>query len=594
MSATTIGGMGVTLGLNYAGFNAGIVAVGNVVGSLTGKFGGLVKAGLGLAGIAGIGKLMSTAFKGFTGSEESLLTYEALLGSADRAKKFKEEIKDFGDSTSFGDGVGAAAKELLKFNVGADEIIPSLKQLGNIAAGLDVPLEGLATIFGEVKYKGELSKKQLISLTEQGVPLVQELMKTMHLSESSVLGLVDSGKIGFAEFQSALASATGEGGNFFGMMERRANTTQGLMGRVVDQAGDVVGKLGSVLGDRVSAMFGTKGGMSAIFDWLQEVEEGVKNMGPWFDNVILVFQAAGDVISSVWSGVSSVFTGMWDVVGSVFDSMGVTVGGFRDLFIEAMLSVRFTFNNFGSIAELIFEKFKLGLALMGNDAWHLFSVNIPELLGWLGRNWKGVFTDLYEMTITIFTNIGKNIWNFFTNIPGLIAGTVSFKDIWTPLTEGFETSIKETLQFTKREYTQFEKDQIQKIGNLEAALGAKKEKFFAEEMARLNGMKQGTFVTDFVKDVAFGKGKDPLKTSNSELAKVSKASEVKFSGAFDAGSKEAYNVLLRSRYGDTGGPANRTAKATEETVKAVKSVKDAIKEIPGISFAVGSLNVGGS
>jgi hypothetical protein len=590
--STTIGNLAVILSANAAGFTQGFAAAQKTAGSFIGTMGMMAKTAGTIVGIGTAASIVQTAFKGFTGAEESRITFQALLGDAEKAKKFKAELKDFGDMTPFGDGVGAAAKELLKFNVGADEIIPSLKQLGDIAAGLDVPLEGLATIFGEVKYKGELSKKQLVSLTEQGVPLVQELMKTMNLSEGSVLSLVDQGKVGFAEFQSALASATGAGGNFFGMMEARANTTKGLMGRIVDQTGDVVGKLGSVIGDRVSAMFGTKSGMSAVFDWLQEVEEGVKNMGPWFDNVILYFQTVGDVITSVWTGVSAVFTGVWDTVGSIFDSMGATVGGFRDLFIEAMLSVRFTFNNFGAISELIFEKFKLGLALMGNDAWHLFSVNIPELLGWLARNWKGVFTDLYEMTITIFTNIGKNIWNFFTNIPGLIAGTVDFKDIWTPLTEGFETSIKETLQFTKREYTQFEKDQIAKIGNLDAALGAKKEKFFAEEMAKLNGAKQGSFVTDFVKDVAFGGGQG--KQMNGELAKVSKASEVKFSAAFDRGSKEAYNVILRSRYGDSGAPANRTAKATEDTVKAVRSVEKAIEKIPSNSITAGSLNVGGS
>jgi hypothetical protein len=228
-----------------------------------------------------------------------------------------------------------------------------------------------------------------------------------------------------------------------------------------------------------------------------------------------------------------------------------------------------------------------------NDTVYLFTDTIPRTLRWFQENWFEVFRDVANYTMTVFSNLGENIWKFIKNIPGLLAGTVSLQDIWTPLTEGFQATIKTALVLPEREMTDFEKRAAARLESLRESLAQRKAAFFATEMGQAVKIGVESALAGAVGATAGLKlgGKPP-----GELAQVSKASEVKFTGAFDRGSKEAYNVLLRSRYGDSGAPANRTAKATEETAKQTRAVAQGIaalvSEVQGI--AVGSLNLGGN
>lgn len=575
MGGTTIGGLGVTLGLNYAGFTAGIGAVSNSVGGLVSKFSQLGKAGLAMAGISTVAAVISKAFTGFQKSEESLITFTALLGSADRAKAFKKELKDFGDLTPFGDSVSAAAKELLKFNVPSKEVVPILKQIGDIAAGVGTPLDELAGVIMENGYRANISSKQLISLSRMGVPIVQELSKTMGLSQGAVVQMANEGSLKFEHLMGAIKSATAEGGNFHGIMDASANTLGNLWGRTIDQIGDVFAKIGSVVGGKIESVFDSKGALGSIFEWLQEVEEGVANMGPWFDYAGLVIETFGEIWKTTWSGISTVFEVAWSAVSLIFTEMNDAVGGFRNIFVESFLAVKFVFQHFGEIMAFEWELLKVGLYAFGADVWHLFTVNIPEVLKWFGRNWSKVFTDLWNWTATVFSNLGENIWNIFKNLPGLIAGTVEWGDIWKPLTEGFKTSIEEGLALTKRDLTAWEKDTIAQAERMRAELAHKWTEFFAAGTAKFNF---GPVMRDIAAGVVAGVAKE--ETSREGLggiaAKAGKESERKYAGAYEYGSKEAYTLIAKNRDFDL---ARTTAKATEDTAKNTKGLLPKLTEI---------------
>lgn len=216
------------------------------------------------------------------------------------------------------------------------------------------------------------------------------------------------------------------------------------------------------------------------------------------------------------------------------------------------------------------------MTVFGNDAVHLFMVNIPEILGWFSRNWVNVFTDVWEFTKTVFVNIGKNIWDFITSIPELIAGTKSFSDIWTPLTDGFKTSITEALKVTKREFNDNEKSLIASVANTEQKLSESWTDYFANGKkgmaAALEGRQKKAEEVD--------KFQYPEKTVGGALSqKNSKSQEAKYAGAIEAGSKEAYNVILRSRNLDFNAPAQQTATSTKELVKQGKKAEKQFDEI---------------
>ena len=68
-----------------------------------------------------------------------------MLGSASQATKLLSELSHFAKGTPFGlTEIRENAKQLLAMNIQSSKLIPTLKMLGDISAGLNVPLQRLA------------------------------------------------------------------------------------------------------------------------------------------------------------------------------------------------------------------------------------------------------------------------------------------------------------------------------------------------------------------------------------------------------------------------------------------------------------------
>jgi len=59
------------------------------------------------------------------------------------------------------------------------DLLPTLKSLGDVSAGLSVPLERLALNYGQVIAQGRLTGRELRDFTIAGVPLLDELAKML-------------------------------------------------------------------------------------------------------------------------------------------------------------------------------------------------------------------------------------------------------------------------------------------------------------------------------------------------------------------------------------------------------------------------------
>lgn len=80
-----------------------------------------------------------------------------MLGSAEKADKLLRELSNFAQTTPFElTGIRDTAKQLLAMGITQERILPTLKSLGDVAAGLSVPLERLGLAYGQVIAKGKL------------------------------------------------------------------------------------------------------------------------------------------------------------------------------------------------------------------------------------------------------------------------------------------------------------------------------------------------------------------------------------------------------------------------------------------------------
>jgi tape measure domain-containing protein len=181
-------------------------------------------------------------------AEQNQVAFEVMLGNAQKAQQLTEELRQFAASTPFElPGITAAARSLLAFGVEAKDIQSEMKRIGDIASGVNMPLEELAELYGKAKVQGRLFAEDLNQLTGRGIPIIQELASQFGVAESEVRKLVEEGQFGFSNLQQAFAKLTSEGGRFGGMMERQSQTLAGRFSTLKDEVNTAMQEMGTAL-----------------------------------------------------------------------------------------------------------------------------------------------------------------------------------------------------------------------------------------------------------------------------------------------------------------------------------------------------------
>lgn len=167
--------------------------------------------------------------------EQTRIALDTMLGSQEKASALLKEISAFAAATPFEmPEVATGAKNLLAFGFAQEQIIPTLRQLGDIASGVSMPMTELAEIYGKARVQGRLFMEDINQLTGRGIPVIQALASTMGVAEADIRKLVEEGKVGFPQLEAAMASMTGEGSKFGGMMEKQSKTLNGQLSTLGD------------------------------------------------------------------------------------------------------------------------------------------------------------------------------------------------------------------------------------------------------------------------------------------------------------------------------------------------------------------------
>jgi len=197
------------------------------------------------ASSAAIGYLLNKAGE----DEQTKIAFETMLGSAELAEEKLKELKEFALKTPFElVGLKDATKRLLAYGFEADRLIPTLSALGDISAGVGqdkLPLLILA--LGQVRAAGKLTGMELRQFTENGVPMLEQLSKTLGKPVKEIQAMVSKGQIGFGDVEKALFSLTQEGGRFFNLMAKQSKSLLGLWSNFQDWVGMLAVDIGDGL-----------------------------------------------------------------------------------------------------------------------------------------------------------------------------------------------------------------------------------------------------------------------------------------------------------------------------------------------------------
>ena len=173
------------------------------------------------------------------------VAFRTMLQSEEKASSLIADAVDFAAKTPFSlQGVASGIRQLLAYQVAAEDAIDTVEMLGNVAAGLSMPLGDLVYLYGTLKSQGRAMLVDIRQFAGRGVPIYEELSKVLGVSVQEVNGLISAGKVGFPEVEQAFKNMTSAGGMFYNLMQEQSKTITGQISNLEDAFSQMLNNIG--------------------------------------------------------------------------------------------------------------------------------------------------------------------------------------------------------------------------------------------------------------------------------------------------------------------------------------------------------------
>jgi chromosome segregation ATPase len=227
-----------------------------------------------LLGGLGFEQLTSSIFNTRSQFQQLEISFNTMLGSADKSKQLMDELIQTAAHTPFDmSSITSGAKQLLAYGTEAKDVNKTLVQLGDIASGLNIPLGELVYLYGTTVSQGRMFTMDLRQFMGRGVPLAEEFGKILHQNTTEVQESVSKGKVTSDIFKEAIANMTQAGGRFGGLMEQQSKTLEGQWSNI----GDSIQQMFNEIGKKSEGVFSS--GLSIISAMVENWQEVIKVIG---------------------------------------------------------------------------------------------------------------------------------------------------------------------------------------------------------------------------------------------------------------------------------------------------------------------------
>lgn len=199
-----------------------------------------------IAGAFAVQQLVQNIIKVRGEFQQLEVSFNTMLGSEEKASELMDQLIRTAATTPFDlQGIANGARQLLAYGENVENVNDDLIRLGNIAAGLNQPLNDLVYLYGTTMTQGRLYTQDYNQFVGRGIPLGRELANVLGVAESKVREMVEAGKVGFPEVQKALQNLTNEGGMFYNLMEEQSKTITGQISNIEDSISTMFNEIGN-------------------------------------------------------------------------------------------------------------------------------------------------------------------------------------------------------------------------------------------------------------------------------------------------------------------------------------------------------------
>lgn len=196
-----------------------------------------------------IGKFVNQMMQVRGQFQKTEMAFKTMLQSEEKADALMKQLIRTAAVTPFGvEDVTEGAKQLLAFNVAAEDVNKTLIGLGDVAAGMGLNLKDLVMLYGTTIAKGKMDTMDLYQFLNRGIPIADEIAKVMGLDVTNAIKEVQkqikAGKVTSDIFIQAMQNMSAEGSKFGGLMEAQSKTITGQISNIEDAIEQMFNELG--------------------------------------------------------------------------------------------------------------------------------------------------------------------------------------------------------------------------------------------------------------------------------------------------------------------------------------------------------------
>jgi tape measure domain-containing protein len=204
-----------------------------------------------------VGQFAAACINAASQMEQWSTSFRVLTGNAQVAERLLADIEQFGATTPFEvDQLVPAAQQLLGMGISTNEIMTTMQRIGDVAAGLNIPLGDLSYLYGQIQSQGRAMTQDLNQFAARGIPIYQTLAEMLNTNVVGVRQMAEQGRISGDTIAEAFRRMTSEGGRFQGMMEAQSRTLAGQLSTMRDNFSAIQRSIGQGMLPRLRELVG--------------------------------------------------------------------------------------------------------------------------------------------------------------------------------------------------------------------------------------------------------------------------------------------------------------------------------------------------
>lgn len=209
-----------------------------MTGNMMGQLKGQIAAAFSIGAVTGFIKKMVETRAQF---ELQRVALGAILQDRDEANKIFSQVQQMALQSPFTImGLEKATKQMAAFGFEAKNLVPNVKMIADLGAGLGVDLERIVLVMGHLKARNYLEGTMVRQFTNMGFNVLGELAKYYTEIEGKMVSVaevqtrVKKKMVEFGDVEEVLKRVTSAGGMFYDMQKKQSESIWGQMQRITD------------------------------------------------------------------------------------------------------------------------------------------------------------------------------------------------------------------------------------------------------------------------------------------------------------------------------------------------------------------------